>query len=159
MKAKIFLGGKYKKGSSIIEMELNKTEVGYTFSASGLYDYQYDRSFKNWEFQGGGQCLDTIAKDYPKNKEVQLIVELWKKYHLNDMNAGSPRQTEYLRSLGEYKNYDWACEELEKVDLLIDKEFTYPQQLNGYRYGSAWLFREIPQQDIETIKQIINNNQ
>lgn len=153
MKRKIYLGGKRKKGSSYIDIELKDTDKGWCFSASGMHDYQYCRYLKDWDYQGGGQCLDTIAKDYPKNKEVQLITKLWQKYHLNDMNAGSPRQSEYLNSLGEYKDYDWACKELEKVDLLYDKEFS-PN--NPYRYGSAWLFREIPESDLELIKQIIN---
>lgn len=147
MKREIYLGGKHKKGSSVIDMELKETDKGWCFSASGLHNFKYN------DYEGGGQCLDRIAKDYPKNKEVQLITKLWKKYHLNDMNAGSPRQTEYLNSLGEYKDYDWACEELEKVDLLYDKEFS-PN--NPYKYGSAWLYREIPQNDLELIKQIIN---
>lgn len=153
MKREIYLGGKHKKGSSVIDMELKETDKGWCFTASGLYNYQYNRSWRDWDYEGGGQCLDTIGKKYPKNKEVQLIVELWKKYHLNDMNAGTPRQTEHLKSLGEYKDYDWACEELKKVDLYCDKEFS-PK--NPYKYGSSWLYREIPQNDLELIKQIIN---
>lgn len=153
MKKTIYLGGKHKKGSSVIDMELKETDKGLCFTASGLHDYQYNRSYRDWDYQGGGQCLDRIAKDYPKNKEVQLITKLWKKYHLNDMNAGTPRQTEHLKSLGEYKDYDWACEELKKVGLYADAEFS-PN--NPYKYGTAWLFREIPQNDLELIKQIIN---
>ena len=155
MKTKIYLGGNKKKGSSIIEMELKKTHKGWCFSASGLHDYQFYPSFKDWDYLGAGQCLDRIAKDYPNNKEVQLIVKLWRKYHLNDMNAGSPKQTEYLATLGEYQSYEWACEELKKVDLLYDKEFSPDQP---YRYGSAWLYRDIPKKDLETIKKIIEEN-
>tara|TARA_R100000655_G_C2885648_1_gene176100 strand:- start:76 stop:540 length:465 start_codon:yes stop_codon:yes gene_type:complete len=153
MKREIYLGGERKKGSSIIEMELKETHKGWCFSASGLHDYQFYPSMKDWDYSGAGQCLESIAKDYPKNKEVQLIVKLWRKYHLNDLNAGSPKQTEYLASLGEYKSYEWACEELEKVGLLYDKEFSPDEP---YQYGSAWLFREIPTEDLETIKSIIN---
>lgn len=153
MKRKIHLGGQWKKGSSVIDIELKETYKGWCFSASGLYNYQFNPSWKDWDYEGGGQCLDEIAKDYPKNKEVQLITKLWKKYHLNDMNAGSPKQTEYLKSLGEYKSYEWACEELKKVGLLYDKEFSPDEP---YQYGSAWLYREIPKDDLELIKQIIN---
>ncbi len=158
MKRKIFLGGKHQKGSSVIDMELYETENGWCFTASGLYDYQYNRSFREWDYHGGGQCLDRIAEDHPKNEELQIIVKLWKKYHLNDLNAGTPKQTEYLKSLGEYKNYDWACKELKKVDLLYDKEYNYPNQSKGYQYGSAWLHHEIPTDDLELIKQLIKTN-
>tara|TARA_R100001440_G_scaffold56061_1_gene75886 strand:+ start:467 stop:931 length:465 start_codon:yes stop_codon:yes gene_type:complete len=153
MKKTIHLGGEQKKGSSIIEIELKETHKGWCFSASGLHDYQYCRSTKMWDYQCAGQCLETIAKKWWQSKKVITIVELWRKYHLNDMNAGSPKQTAHLASLGEYQSYDWACEELKKVDLLYDKEFSPDQP---YRYGSAWLYREIPKKDLETIKSIIN---
>ena len=153
---KIYLGGKnYEDGHSVIEMKLKDTPNGLCFSASGLHDYQYNEFIDDYDYQGGGQCLDSIAKDYPDNKEVQTIVKLWKKNHLNDMNAGTPRQTKYLKSLGKYKSYDWACEELEKADLLYDKKYNYPDQKEGYRYGTAWLYREIPSEDLKQIKEII----
>jgi len=155
MKTKIYLGGNKKKGSSIIEMELKETHKGWCFSASGLHDYRFYPSMRDWDYSGAGQCLNRIAKDYPKNKEVQLIVKLWRKYHLNDMNAGSPKQTEHLASLGKYESYEWACEELEKVDLLYDKEFSPDEP---YKYGSAWLYRNIPKKDLEIIKKIIEEN-
>tara|TARA_R100000734_G_C3298979_1_gene89846 strand:+ start:248 stop:715 length:468 start_codon:yes stop_codon:yes gene_type:complete len=151
MKAKIKLGGNnYEKGHSIIDMELKETAKGLCFSASGLHDYQYCRYKKDWDYQGAGQCIDAIAKDYPKNNDVKIILKLWKKHHLNDMNPGTPKQTKYLESLGKYKSYEWACEELEKANLLYDNEML------GYRYGSAWLYKEIPDQDIKIIKQLIN---
>ena len=155
MKAKIYLG-QNNQGHSIIDFELKETEKGLCFSASGLHDYQYDNYRDDWDYQGGGQCLDSIAKDYADNQDVKTIVKLWKKHHLNDMNAGTPRQTKYLESLGEYKSYDWACEELEKANLLHDKEFNYPNQKDGYRYGTAWLHREIPSKDVKQIKELIN---
>ena len=156
MKAKIKLGGNnYEVGHSVIDMELKESDNGLCFTASGLHDYQYDNYIDDYDYQGGGQCLDSIAKDYPDNKDVQTIVRLWNKHHLNDMNAGTPRQTKYLKRLGEYKSYDWACEELEKADLLHDKEFNYPNEKKGYRYGSAWLYREIPSKDVKQIKELI----
>ena len=98
MKTKIYLGGYKKKGSSIIDIELKKTHKGWCFSASGLHDQQFCPSMKDWDYQCAGQCLDTIAEKWWQSKKVQTIVKLWRKYHLNDMNAGSPKQTEYLAS-------------------------------------------------------------
>tara|TARA_Y100001937_G_C7054552_1_gene300787 strand:- start:54 stop:512 length:459 start_codon:yes stop_codon:yes gene_type:complete len=149
MKAKIYLG-QNNQGHSIIKFELKETEKGLCFTASGLHDYQYCRYKEDWDYQGAGQCIDDIAKDYPKNDDVKTIVKLWKKHHLNDMNAGTPRQSKYLESLGKYKSYEWACEELKKANLLYDNE------MHGYKYGSAWLYREIPSKDIKQIKELIN---
>jgi len=61
------------------------------------------------------------------------------------MNAGSPKQEEFIKNLedlGFSYDYDFVCKQLEKNDLLIDKSYLH----NGkpYRYGSAWLMREIP---------------
>jgi hypothetical protein len=156
MKARIKLGGNnFEVGHSVIDMELKETDKGLCFSASGLQNYQYDENGDDYDYQSGGQCLDSIAKDYPDNKDLQTIVKLWKKHHLNDMNAGTPRQTKHIKSLGEYKSYEWACEELEKADMLFDKEYNYPNQKGGYKYGSAWLYREMPDKDIKEIKVLI----
>ena len=38
------------------------------------------------------------------------------------------------------------------ITMLVDKEFS-PN--NPYKYGSAWLYREIPDKDIKEIKSII----
>ena len=111
MKTKIYLGGKHKKGSSRIDMELKETESGWCFSASGYYDYQYYSDIKGWDYTGCGQVISKIANLYPNNK-----------------------------------------------DLLYDKEYNYPGQKQGYRYGSAWLYREIPKEDLQLIKKIIEKN-
>ncbi len=153
MKATIVIGKPAEKGHSKIDVKLEEKDKGLCFSASGLFNYQYNRYMKDWDYEGGGQCIDTIAEKHPKNKDVQSILRLWKKHHLNDMNAGTKRQTDYLKSLGQYKSYDWACEELKKVDMYYDKE------AEGYKYGSAWLYREIPTEDIQEIKELITKYQ
>ena len=152
LKATLYLGNKGKKGHSKVDLKLEQNTKGWCFSASGLHDYQYNRSCRDWDYQGGGQCLDSILHDHSRNKELQEIVRLWKLYHLNDLNAGTPRQTEYLESLGKYIDYDWACDELTKAGLYADAEFS-PN--NPYKYGSAWLYREIPANDLTAIKNLI----
>lgn len=141
--------GGTKKGHSQIKLELKETDKGFVFSASGLHDFQYNRHMKMWDYCGGGQCLDSIAKEYPTNRELAEIVRLWKLYHLNDMNAGTPLQSAYLKTLGKYQGYEWACEELEKVGLYNH---------DGYKYGSAWLFNKIPQTELNKIIHIIERN-
>ena len=65
------------------------------------------------------------------------------------MNAGTPLQSSYLKTLGKYQGFEWACEELEKVGLYND---------NGYKYGSKWLFNKIPQTELNKIIHIIERN-
>lgn len=107
----------------------------------------------------GGQILDKILTYYPNNKLVKKIVDIWSQYNLNDLTPGSPKQMDYLKSLtkpSDVEFYTWECEQLKKVDLLIDKSFLH----NGrpYKYGSAWLKTEIPENIQQEIFSIINLN-
>ena len=89
-------------------------------------------------FVCGGQCLDesdildTVenGKLCKKDKATYLeILRLWKNYHLNGMNAGC----EHQKKGSPVGSVCPVC---------------------GYRYGSAWLYREIPEKDLEAIKNL-----
>ena len=108
-----------------------KEVCGNTFSAIATV-------YRHNSFVSGGQCLDDPevldliknGKLCEKDKAIYLeIFRLWKNYHLNDMNAGCEHQKEGI-PVGEI----------------------YP--ICGYRYGSAWLYREIPEKDLEAIKHL-----
>ncbi len=77
----------------------------------------------------GGQCVDEVVDLFPHNKKAQRMLEIWKRWHLNDAQAGC----EHQRSLG-WVNYNEHPSE--------------PCPVCGYKYGTAWLKEEIP----ETIK-------
>ena len=100
-----------------------------------------------------GQCLDTFknkAFQYIMPEEKQMlfnrIFKIWKEYHLNDMQSGTIRQTKCLldadKTLHYASNYTKGCEYLKEYNLLFD---------NGYKYGSAWLCKPIPQEIVEEI--------
>lgn len=104
---------------------------GNVFSATAMV-------YRHNSFVCGGQCLDNPevldviknGKLCEKNKSIYLeIFRLWKNYHLNEMNAGCEHQKEGS-PVGE------VC------------------PVCGYRYGSAWLYREIPEKDLEAIKHL-----
>lgn len=52
---------------------------------------------KHTDIHAGGQCLDTVKPYFKHNKLYNLIEDLWEKYHLNDMNAGTPEQEKCLK--------------------------------------------------------------
>ena len=88
-----------------------------------------------------GQCVD-MAKEFIPARFYQI----WDRWHLNDMRAGTPAQTEVLRDLFAVRpgsDYDKQCEFLKEKGLLVD---------NGYVYGSAWLREELPQDVVEYIE-------
>ena len=101
-----------------------------------------------------GQCLDLIA-EYVKNNTFKAIHRLWELHHLNNLNAGTPRQmacikehkSEINESLGFYKK---------ELDLLERYGLVYDTLEDGtkYKYGTAWLYREIPQKDLKEIMEL-----
>ena len=64
------------------------------------------------------------------------------------MHAGTVKQEEFLNQhfKDRYHSYEESIEALQKVNLLID---------DGYRYGSSWLYRPIPKNDLEEIKELL----
>jgi len=105
-----------------------------------------------------GQCLDTIKKYMPHNKTFNQIYDIWKKYHLNDMNAGSPKQSEiinkYFNDNPFHYDYDLVCLALDSLGLLEDDSYIYNNK--PYRYGSAWLKTEIPAPVKNQITSLLN---
>lgn len=112
----------------------------------------------------GGQCIDSIWKyfsDQLQNPALyKEIMELWEKYHLNDMVPGTPEQEAAVASWiaeGNKHDYDKICEHLKSVGL-----YEVPIEKDGYilpyKYGSAWLYNPIPEQDLQRIVTIIGEN-
>lgn len=95
----------------------------------------------------GGQCVEEVVKFFPKDDKAKQMLDIWKKYHLNDMHSGTPKQEEsldeYFIIVGQKYDYHLAVAYLKSVNLYTD---------NGYTYGSGWLKEEIPQDVIEIIK-------
>ena len=74
---------------------------------------------------------------------------MWQRNHLNDMHAGTERQEEAIKEWEKQGNrYDYtaACEYLKSVGLYDD---------NGYEYGHGWLYRNISDEDLKRIKELI----
>lgn len=102
---------------------------------------------------GRGQCIDAVESKIANFKtadQVTLsrIVDIWRKYHLNDVNPGTKYQIELLSTL-EYSNaekrYDQQCAYLESKNALEDR---------GYIYGHGWLYKEIPTDVIEFLESL-----
>lgn len=107
----------------------------------------------------GGQCIDEIAK-YIHSPKVQAIQAMWKKYHLNGMNAGTIEQEaaikKHFAETGERYDYTKACDYLKSIGMY---EVEYTGKSVGkifdhemYKYGHAWLVRDLPEFVIEWAK-------
>lgn len=90
-------------------------------------------------------------------EQFARLCDLWDRWHLNDMNAGSPRQMEWLRAnpvTWKYPEtyFDKAKAALAEAGLQPDTEFDHPRGIGRpYSYGSAWIYEEIPDEVITEI--------
>jgi len=71
---------------------------------------------------------------------IRRFFDVWDRWHLNDMRAGTPKQEEWLRQhpievVYPESHYEKASKLLEEAGLNPD---------DGYRYGHAWLREEVP---------------
>lgn len=148
----IDLYGTGKRYRAVVEMELREIEKGPEFSCCA-----YIKTANGNRLHNAGQCLDTIHEHREELKDIKLwntIYRLWKTHHLNGMHAGTKVQeaevNRYLKNNSKKYDYTDVCNHLKVVGL-------YEVQLNGspYRYGSSWLYWEIPEDDLNLIKAII----
>lgn len=96
----------------------------------------------------GGQMLDKLPRFFPGNNSIKRLVEIWNEYHLNDMKAGTKKQTEAIEAWeaqGNKYNYSSAVEHLKSIGLYDDR---------GYKYGNGWLYKPVPESVIEEIKRL-----
>lgn len=114
----------------------------------------------------GGQCLDTI--NHYKNQlsdpdTFAVLYDLWKRYHLNGMHAGTPEQEaaiEEWKAAGNRYDYTAACEMLKERGLY---EVNYTGLSVGrrydndpYKYGHGWLVQELPGDVLLKVEHLLN---
>lgn len=110
-----------------------------------------------------------LAPGWTRAKLAKFF-EVWKKWHLNDMRAGTPEQMaelakhDYSKS-GNGSHYLWACDVLDKAGLLtVPNPTPAPQDAvsrqwpSTYKYGSAWLREEVPADVIEFLMGLPNSD-
>ena len=123
-----------------VDIEWELTPDG-RFSASGaIWDGRH------YDNIAGGQILEEIARLFPRDERVQRIIRVWRVWHLNDLTAGTPRQEAAIaqwKAEGNKYDYGKAVEYLKSIGLYED---------DGYKYGHAWLKRELPDDVKKEIK-------
>jgi hypothetical protein len=113
-----------------------------------------------------GSCGQIIMSEwdlveYASGWDAETVTkfrDIWERWHLNDMKAGSPAQMAHLEALpkwtygeGGFKShYEWALAQLSEAGLQPDPNYEH----NGkpYSYGSAWLKEEVPTDVVAWLK-------
>lgn len=136
-----------KNCKAFITWELDEKGKGLVFSmCAEIWNPQ------ETDLYCGGQCVDKVAAYFPNDEKAQRMVEVWKRWHLNDMKAGSSVQEQWLKDNpidpAEYaypkSHYEVASEKLFEAGLNPD--------VDGYQYGHAWKFEQIPDEIIAEIQ-------
>lgn len=149
---KIAFVGNRKINEVEVVLELNETDDGPVFSAScNVWNSRHS------DIVAGGQCFETLNGYFKDNELFNEIVSLWKRNHLNELTPGTPEQMECIRiHKDEINEADgWYTKELnllKKYNLDVVKYKGKP-----YKYGSEWIYRPIPEPDLNRIKEIINS--
>lgn len=99
--------------------------------------------------RGGANCQQQEAiKSYRDRVppaelcDFDRLLSIWDTYHLNDLTSGTITQEEALSEWKKSNKYDYAaaCKYLESLGILEDR---------GYKYGTGWLCKPVPQEDID----------
>lgn len=131
-----------------VEVEV-KLEDGRLSICGGIWNSRHT------DYLSCGQNLETILSLIPSDKRLQSIVRVWRRWHLNDMKAGSPRQERWLRehpigAVYPKSHYEEACKALAAVGLNPDTEYLHEGK--PYSYGSAWLKETLPAEVIAEVE-------
>jgi hypothetical protein len=143
-----------------VSLELSKEKWGHRLSICGTI-WNHIKT----DCYSCGQNLDTLAR-FLHNKTFRELYDLWKKYHLNDMNAGTHKQKEALEKAGIH-DYDKACKYLKSIGLYVDElrddEFlsceTEHASRKHYEYGHGWVGYSIPEDVIKRIMELCAETQ
>lgn len=132
----------YKDKGSFRSVDLKRSK-GKLLTLSIVGDVNF--GFRKGEC--GGQCIDTIREIWGHIPKIAELCDLWERWHLNDLVAGTSKQMKIIRKLGECPVpsdwYTWACLNLKANDLLVDR---------GYTFGHEWLYEPLPAKVVARIK-------
>jgi hypothetical protein len=87
---------------------------------------------------------------------VERFLKTWDRWHLNDMQAGSPAQMAHLRKLSDEGDkhrsdyYGWATTVLGAAGLNPDPNYLHNHK--PYRYGHARLREDVPDDVLEFLR-------
>lgn len=140
-----------KETGKRLTVDLEEITEWETLSMSGYAQYRPQQDYNYC-----GQINDMIREElmkwrrvfYPV-KIVMDLLDIWDKWHLNDLHAGTRAQEEAIKEAegqtDKGLDYEQRRELLRSKGLLLDR---------GYEYGTAWLVEPLHPGMRETIKQL-----
>ncbi len=143
---KLYVGIKNTGKKMYIELEIKEEhKEKKTIALETVTDY------KTLSMCGtGGQNREETAdinsykQLFVSEYDLNTITEVWQKWHLNDMKAGTKKQQAFIDEWKKSNKYEYTaiCEALKQAGLYED---------NGYKYGHSWLVDPLPENVITDI--------
>jgi len=167
--------GKRSKHKVTLEIELKNKDKTQKGVDGNEYEDPLELSISGSIWQrdetdslSGGQIDDDLREALRDGKlevgngisdsEMKELLDIWDKYHLNDLSAGTERQNEIIeenKDKPKYNKFDKFLDRpkaiLEDFDAEPDKE-TEGFGDEGYSYGSAWLFQPLPEDVVDFVE-------
>ena len=142
--------------SNLVTVDVRLSEDKFGRPALGISDAIWNNL--HTDIICGGQCLDDLAEYELENQQLfNFLYAMWKKYHLNDMHAGTPEQEEAInkwKADGHVYDYAEACKYLESIGL-YEVEY-HGLEFNGmYKYGHGWLYQPIEEDDLDKLLKVL----
>lgn len=109
------------------------------------------------DIDAGGQLQGSLRSLYDDDLVTRLC-DIWDRWHLNTMRAGSPTQEAWIRErktelldASKYPSnwYDTVSERLAQAGLNPDPDYLHDGE--PYKYGRAWLTEELPDSVVEEL--------
>ncbi|HTE40301.1 MAG TPA: hypothetical protein VK629_05710 [Steroidobacteraceae bacterium] len=110
-----------------------------------------------------GQCADSIRENAAGVPDVLRLCDIWDRWHLNGMKAGTRAQLAAIEQMpapivGDH--YKAVTAYLDECGLLIDTNtgtVRVPGDPGeGYKYGTAWLFEPVPAEVLTELSAILD---
>jgi hypothetical protein len=143
---RVFCEIEYKEGRLSITGVEGPLRSGNCIGSSGQIDmgwFPFNPDGRGVEFSAGWG-----------REMVSKFFEVWDRWHLNDMRAGTARQEAAIREWKKTNKYEYtaACEYLKSIGLFEDSEYIHNEK--PYKYGYGWLKEEIPQDVLDFLESL-----
>ena len=133
----VFVTIQYKDGRLSITGVEGPDSNGNAHGGAGQIELNPDNNSYGWSYE-----------------DVKKLKDIWDRWHLNNMRAGSPNQEQWLNNNKDQfpgypvSHYEWASQKLSEAGINPDNSH------NGYLYGSAWLKEEVPQDVLDWLQSL-----
>lgn len=119
------------------------------FDGKNLSICGVDRPMSNGNARGGCGQIHPVKGGPNEGWSYDMLEEfnaIWDRWHLNDMNAGTPEQEAFVRTKKKEYKYEYTafCQLLKDAGI-----YTVEWEGEPYNYGSKWIFEAVPEHVIE----------